>query len=143
MASTRPYGGQGAPVDEQSLGELFATLSRDMSGLIHQEMELAKSELAESAKRAGLGAGLLGGAGLFAVWGLFLLTFAAGFGIASGAGLGIWAGFLITGGALLVVGGGLAAVGGLSMKKISGPKRTKITVRASLATLKGGRGAPG
>jgi hypothetical protein len=119
MASTRTYGGQGTPVDEQSLGELFATFSRDMSLLVHQEIELAKSEVTESAKKAGVGGGLLGGAGVFAMWGLFLMTFAAGFGIA----------------------GVLAAIGGLSLKKIGGPERTKATIQASLATLKGKRGA--
>jgi ABC-type transport system involved in multi-copper enzyme maturation permease subunit len=141
MASTRTYGGQGTPVDEQSLGELFATFSRDMSLLVHQEIELAKSEVAESAKKAGVGGGLLGGAGVFAMWGLFLMTFAAGFGIAAGANLSLWVGFLIDGGVFLVVAGVLAAIGGLSLKKIGGPERTKATIQASLATLKGKRGA--
>ena len=53
VASTRGYGGNGAPVDEQSLGELVATATRDLSALIHQEIELAKAELAEQAKKAG------------------------------------------------------------------------------------------
>ena len=57
MASTRTYGGEGRPVEEQSLGELFATMSRDMSLLVRQEIDLAKSELGEAAKRAGMGAG--------------------------------------------------------------------------------------
>jgi hypothetical protein len=141
MASTRTYGGLGTPVDEQSLGELFATFSRDMSLLVHQEIELAKSEIAESTKKAGIGGGLLGGAGVFALWGLFLMTFAAGFGIAAGANLSIWAGFLIDGGVFLVVAGVLAAIGGRSLKKISGPAKTKATVQAGIATLKGKRGA--
>ena len=49
MASTRTYGGNGTPVDEQSLGELVATATRDMSLLIHKEVELAKTELAQQA----------------------------------------------------------------------------------------------
>jgi hypothetical protein len=136
MASTRTYGGEGTPVDEQSLGELVATLTRDLSMLVHQEVELATSELAESAKRAGMGAGLLGGAGVFGLWALVLLTFAASYGTATGAGLPTWAGFLIVGGALAMLAGLLAAFGGLSFKRVGGPERTKATVRANLDALK-------
>ncbi|WP_245885829.1 phage holin family protein [Xylanimonas oleitrophica] len=46
-----------------SLGELFAEVSRDLSTLIRQEIELAKAEATVSAKKAGKGAGMLGGAG--------------------------------------------------------------------------------
>ena len=48
---------------ETSLGELVGEVSRDLSTLMRKELELAKAELAESAKRAGKAAGLLGGAG--------------------------------------------------------------------------------
>lgn len=48
---------------ETSLGELVGEVSRDLSALMRKELELAKAELAESAKRAGKAAGLLGGAG--------------------------------------------------------------------------------
>lgn len=53
MASTRTYGGNGIRVEEQSLGELVATATRDVSLLIHQEVELAKAELTDQATKAG------------------------------------------------------------------------------------------
>lgn len=55
-----------------SLGDLMAEVSRDISTLMRQEVELAKAELTQSAKRAGKGAGMYGGAG---VAGWFTLLF--------------------------------------------------------------------
>jgi len=136
VASTKTYGGEGTPVEDQSLGELFATMSRDMSLLVRQEIDLAKSEIAEAAKRAGAGAGLLGGAGTTALWGLFLLCFAAGFGVAAGANIPIWAGFLIVGGAFLILAGALGFMGVTSLKKISPPERSVRSVKADLAMAK-------
>lgn len=136
MASTRTYGGEGTPVEEQSLGELFATMSRDMSLLVRQEIDLAKAEVTDAAKRAGVGAGLLGGAGTIALWGLFLLCFGAGFGVAAAANLSVWAGFLIVGGFFLILAGVLGAMGALSLKKISGPERTMRSVKLDLAMAK-------
>jgi hypothetical protein len=46
-----------------SLGDLLGEVTRDVSTLMRQEIALAKAELAETGKRAGKGAGLLGGAG--------------------------------------------------------------------------------
>jgi MFS family permease len=46
---------------EHSLGDLFGKLSTELSTLIRQELELARSELTEKGKEAGKGAGFLGG----------------------------------------------------------------------------------
>ncbi len=136
MASTRSYGGEGEPIDEQSLGELVATATRDLSALVHQEIELAKSELTEQVKRGAVGAGLLAGAGVLALLGFFLLCFAAAFGIASGGDIPVWAGFLCVAGLFVILGGGLGFVGVRAFASMSGPDRTKTTVRASLASIR-------
>jgi hypothetical protein len=55
-----------------STGELVKELSREISQLVRQEMALAKAEMTEKGKKAGLGAGMLSGAavlGLAAVGG--------------------------------------------------------------------------
>jgi len=52
------------PVEDRSLGSLVGNLSSDMSKLMRQELDLAKVELKEEAKKAGKGAGMLGGAAL-------------------------------------------------------------------------------
>jgi putative superfamily III holin-X len=59
---------------EASLGELARQLSDQTSRLIHQEIELAKAELAVKGKRAGIGAGMFGGAGVFGFYALGALT---------------------------------------------------------------------
>jgi uncharacterized membrane protein YqjE len=59
---------------DKSAAELVADLSRQLTTLIHEEIELAKVELSEKGKRAGVGAGLFGGAGLIAILGLASLT---------------------------------------------------------------------
>ncbi len=136
MASTRSYGGNGAPLDEQSLGELVATATRDLSTLVHQEIELAKAELTQQVKRGAVGAGLLSGAALLAVLGLLMLCFSIAFVIAEEGGLPVWIGFLIVAGAFVAVGGALGFLGVRAFSSISGPDRTKITVQRTLASIR-------
>jgi len=59
---------------EKSVGELFKELSSETSTLIRQEMALARAELTETGKRAGVGAGMLGGAGVAGLLTLGALT---------------------------------------------------------------------
>jgi len=59
---------------DQSVGELVASLSRDLSTLVRQEVELAKVEMSEKGKKAGLGAGMFGGAGVAGLLALICLS---------------------------------------------------------------------
>jgi uncharacterized membrane protein YqjE len=59
---------------EKSLPELVTDLTHEVSQLVRQEVALAKIELAEKGKRAGIGAGFIGGAGLLAFLALGALT---------------------------------------------------------------------
>ena len=136
MASTRSYGGNGTPVEEQSLGELVATATRDLSLLVHKEVELAKAELSRQAATAGIGAGFLGGAGFFGLFALVLASFAGAFGFADGLGIAVWAGFLCMTGVYLLVAGVLAALGIVNVKRVGPPERTQQTVKAALAWAK-------
>jgi Putative Actinobacterial Holin-X, holin superfamily III len=136
VASTRSYGGNGRPVDEQSLGELVSTATRDLSLLIHKEVELAKTEISQQAVKAGLGAGLLSGAGLMGMFGFVMAAFAGSFGFADGLDIPVWAGFLCMTGVFLVLAGLLAAVGIGRVKSLGPPERTQRTVKDSLAWAK-------
>lgn len=71
---------QGGPADlrDRSVGELLKELSTETATLVRKEMELARSELQEQGKRAGKGAGLLGGGGVLALYGLGALFFTIG-----------------------------------------------------------------
>ena len=58
--------GTGEPrrdVSEASVGQLIGEVASDLSTLMRKEIELAKAEMTTEAKKAGKGAGLLGGAG--------------------------------------------------------------------------------
>jgi hypothetical protein len=59
---------------EQSMGELFKQLSNDLSALVRQELRLAQAEMTEKGKRAGLGAGLMGGGGFLSLLAAGALT---------------------------------------------------------------------
>ena len=76
MTATPAPGAEPSPTgDPRSIGDIVGDVTQDLTTLIRQEIDLAKTELKEEATRAGKGAGMLGGAGLsgyFAV--LFLST---------------------------------------------------------------------
>ena len=59
---------------ERSLPELLKQLSADTTRLVHQELELAKAELAQKGRQAGAGAGLFGAAGAIGLLGAAALT---------------------------------------------------------------------
>ncbi len=63
-----------ATTDDRSTGELLKELSQQTSTLVRQELELAKAEMSEKGKQAGMGAGMFGGAGLFGLLALITLT---------------------------------------------------------------------
>jgi uncharacterized membrane protein YqjE len=58
----------------QSTSDLVSQAAAQISTLVRDELALAKAELAEKGKRAGLGGGLLGGAAVLALYGLGLLV---------------------------------------------------------------------
>jgi uncharacterized membrane protein YqjE len=65
---------QGTDLRDNSIGDLLKQLSQDTSTLVKQEMALARAELTEQGKRAGTGAGMLGGAGVAGLLTLGALT---------------------------------------------------------------------
>ncbi|MBX0300944.1 phage holin family protein [Cryobacterium sp. 1639] len=66
---------------DTSLGDLLSEVTRDVSVLMRQEVELAKAEVKQSATRAGKGAGMLGGAGYAGHLTVLFLSFAAWWGL--------------------------------------------------------------
>lgn len=52
------------PRTSRTTAELTGDLARQVTSLVHHEVDLAKVELTEKAKRAGVGSGLFGAAGL-------------------------------------------------------------------------------
>ena len=59
---------------EQSTADLLRRLSEQTTTLVRQEIELAKVELTEKGKKAGIGAGMFGGAGALGFYALGAFT---------------------------------------------------------------------
>src|SRR4051795_3972041 len=59
---------------DQSTADLLRQLSEQTTTLVRQEIELAKLELTEKGKKAGIGAGMFGGAGALGFYALGAFT---------------------------------------------------------------------
>ena len=59
---------------DRPLGEVAKNLTRDVSLLVRQEIELAKAEMAQKGRTAAPGIGMLGGAGIVALCAAGALT---------------------------------------------------------------------
>jgi uncharacterized membrane protein YqjE len=62
------------PRDGRSLGQIVGDISQDLTTLVRQEMDLAKTELRQEAQKAGKGIGMLAGAGVTALLTLIFLS---------------------------------------------------------------------
>jgi uncharacterized membrane protein YqjE len=59
---------------ERPIGELLKQLAEETSTLVRKEIELAKAEVTEKGKQAGMGVGMFGGAGVAGLLALGSLT---------------------------------------------------------------------
>lgn len=93
----------------QTTAELVQRASEQISRLVRDELLLARAELAEKGRHAGIGIGLLGGGGVIALYGVAVLVAAVVLGLAEV--MAPWLAAGIVGVALLAVAGGLALTG--------------------------------
>ncbi|MBW8765832.1 MAG: phage holin family protein [Geodermatophilales bacterium] len=120
---TRPTG-----TDEPSIGTLVQSAMADVSTLVRAEIELAKSEIGDSAKRAGIGLGFFGAAGALLFFsGIFIFVALAE--ALTALGLPRWLSYLIVWGLLVLLSAFAALLGVRRMKKIKKPERTIETLR--------------
>ncbi|MEU2790590.1 MULTISPECIES: phage holin family protein [unclassified Streptomyces] len=119
---------------DRSLGQLVASATAEMSALVHDEIALAKAELRQDAKRAGIGSAAFLVAGALALFALPVLSFAAAYGIHN-LGLGLAWSFLIVGGAFLIVALLLVLVAVAKLKKIKKPEKTISSAKETAAVL--------
>ncbi|GAB2476653.1 phage holin family protein [Promicromonospora xylanilytica] len=125
----------GGPAREQSIGELFSEVSRDLSTLVRQEVALAKAEAAQSAKRAGKGAGMFGGAGVAGHMVLLFLSLALWWALGSALGGG-WSA-LVVAAVWAVVAAVLAMRGRSEIKAVEGLPQTADSVKKIPDALRG------
>jgi hypothetical protein len=126
--TAQPMTDEGHPaVEGTSVGELLGEVSRDLSTLMRQELELAKAEvkaeatkasqeLKAEASKAGKGAGMLGGAGFAGYMVALFLSLAVMWGLANVMDAG-WAALIV---AVVwgVIGAVLYARGRKELKKV-------------------------
>ena len=129
-------GGPARPVTEQSTAELVQRASEQVSRLVRDEIALAKAELAEKGKHAGIGIGLFSGSGVLVLYGI-------GAGIATliivfDLFLPLWLAALIVTVALFVLAGILALIGKNQFTKAvpPEPKAAIDSVKADVDEVK-------
>ena len=106
-------------VSQASVAELVKQLSEQTSRLARQEVELAKLELVDKGKRAGIGAGMFGAAGVFGFWGLGALTATAI--LALSLAMKSWLAALIVTAVLFAVAGVAALMGRKNVAEATPP----------------------
>jgi hypothetical protein len=114
--------------EERSLGELFSELSREISKLIRQEINLAKAEVGNKVSRVGQGVGYLAVGGAVAYAGFLALLAALIIGLAT---------FLPWWVAALIVGAAVAGVGYFLIQHgLNELKRVDLAPHQTIGTLK-------
>jgi hypothetical protein len=122
---------------ERSVGELFGQLTQDLSLLVRQETQLAKTEIQEKISRASRDLVALATGGIVALIGGFAITAAIILLLVDPVGLEPWLAALLVG-ALLAVGGYLMLRNGLrDLKTVDpAPRRTVENVKEDIQTIK-------
>jgi uncharacterized membrane protein YqjE len=113
-------GGPARPVTDQSISELVQRASEQISTLVREEIALAKAELTEKGKHAGIGVGLFGGGGVLALYGVGALI--ATLIIVLSLWMPLWLAALIVTVVLFLVAGVLALLGKKQLTKAVPPE---------------------
>ena len=111
--------------DERPVAELLRDLSEQTSTLVHQELELAKLELAQKGERAGIGAGMFGGAGVVGLYAVGALTAAVVLLLATA--MAGWLAALVVAAAYGLLAGGLALAGRSQVQQATPPVPEQAT----------------
>lgn len=122
--------------DTASTADLVSQAAAQISTLVRDELALAKAELAEKGKRAGVGGGLFGGAAVLAWFGLgLLLTFAV---VALDLAWPLWLAVLVVMVVVLAAAGIAALLGKKQLAKAGPlvPQDTIARVESDVQTVK-------
>ncbi len=121
--------------EERSIGELMGDVTRDLTVLLRQEVELAKAELKESTSRVGKGSGMLAGAGVAGFLTLLFISISLWWGLGLLMG-NAWSGLVV---AIIwaIVAAILVSVGRGELARVRGLPTTAETVSKIPKALKG------
>lgn len=122
--------------DEPSVGDLVKDASTHMSTLVRNEIELAKTELTSTAKKAAIGGGLFILAAVIILYALTFGLISAAEAIHSPGGLPRWASYLLVFCGLVLVAVIAIVIGLLLVRRMKKPERTLTTVKETAAWAK-------
>jgi protein-S-isoprenylcysteine O-methyltransferase Ste14 len=109
---------------EKKLGEIVNDVTSKASLLVKEEIELAKAEITQKAKRLGIGGGLIAVAGVFLLFFLIFFLHMLAWGFADWFSLKTWVGYAIVCVLLLVFAAVLGLVAMRMFKRGSPPVPT-------------------
>jgi hypothetical protein len=110
---------------DRPVAELLRELSEQTTTLMRKELELAKLEMTDKGKRAGLGAGMFGVAGVLGLYAIGALT--ACLILALATAMTGWAAALIVAAAYGAIAGGLAVTGKTKVQQAVPPVPEQAT----------------
>jgi uncharacterized membrane protein YqjE len=118
-AETVRTGSHGPAKPARSTAELTGELARQVTALVHDEIDLAKVELAEKGKRAELGGGMFGAAGILATGAFGCVTICVV--AALHAALAVWLAALIVAAVYAVIAGALILAARKKLRQATPP----------------------
>ena len=122
---------------DRSLGELVSEMSSDLSALIRKEIELARVELKDEARRAAKAGGMLGGGAFVGNLAALLLSLSLAWGLNDAFDNAGWLGFLIVGALYAIASGALLAQGRNKLKEFNPvPEQTVETLKEDVQWVK-------
>lgn len=123
---------------DPSIVELMGDLSAQTSRLVRDEMRLAQKEMVQSAKHAGVGAGLFGAAGFLGLSAFAVIIVAAV--AALDLVLPLWAAALVVAAILLAAAGVAALIGKKQTKQVPPPVAESVeSVKQDVQEVKAAR----
>ncbi|MFI8090959.1 phage holin family protein [Streptomyces sp. NPDC086080] len=129
----------GSPVGaERSIGQLFASATADMSALVHDEIALAKAQIAQDVKRGATSGGAFTAAGVLLLFSLPMLNFALAYGIHTWSDWNLALCFLASFAANVLIAVVLALIGVVFFKKAKksrGPQKVAASVKETAGVL--------
>jgi len=122
---------------DRSLGELFGQLTQDMTLLVRQEVQLARSEMSEKISRFTTNLISVATGGLVAYMGAWALVAALIIGLHELANISPWVSALIVGIVLAIVGYAMLKRGLSELKRVDlAPRRTVENLKDDVQAIK-------
>lgn len=122
--------------EDQTLGQLVASASQDLTALVRGEIQLAKTELKDNVITVARGSAMFAAAAVIALVAVPLLPITLAYGLVA-LGLPPWLAFLITAVVFFAVAGLVALLGVQRFKKIQSPARTIASIEETKAMFTG------